>query len=55
MLMMVSDSHSPAIDCYYLCKKQVFLQQFSEKLISAVFRKGGSAFLAVFLFYVNKG
>jgi len=24
-------------------------------LISAVFRKGGSAFLVVFLFYVNKG
>ena len=31
-----------------LCKKQVFLQRFSEKLISAVFRKGGSAFLVVF-------
>ena len=36
------------------CKKQVFLQQqFSEKLISAAFRKDCSAFLIVFLFYVK--
>lgn len=39
------------------CKKQVFLQQqFSEKLISAAFRKDCSAFLIVFFcFKSNKG
>lgn len=38
------------------CKKQVFLQQqFSEKLISAAFRKDCSVFLIVFCFKSNKG